>query len=115
MTEKQTLMDGNTAAAWGARLSRVQVIPCFPITPQTEIIETIAQWKADGEWDGEFVKMDSEHSVLSAAIASEATGARTFTASSSQGLMLMHEMHYVAAGMRLPIVMVNCSPAFQHQ
>lgn len=106
---KKILIDGNAAAAWGARLSRVQVFPNFPITPQTEIIETFAKWKANKEWNGELVFMESEHSVLSAAIASQATGTRTFTASSSQGLMLMHEMHYVAAGMRLPIVMVNCS------
>ena len=103
------LLDGNEAAAWGARLSRVQVAPVFPITPQTEIIETLAKWKSTGEWSGEYVQLESEHSALSAAIASEATGARTFTASSSQGLMLMHEMHYVASGMRLPLVMVNCS------
>lgn len=108
-TQKPELIDGNTAAAWGARLSRAQVVPNFPITPQTEIIETLAKWKADGIWNGEFVPMESEHSVLSAAIASEATGARTFSASSSQGLLLMHEMHYVASGMRLPIVMANCS------
>ncbi|TRZ54286.1 pyruvate ferredoxin oxidoreductase [archaeon] len=108
-SQKPELIDGNTAAAWGARLSRVQVVPNFPITPQTEIIETLAKWKADGVWNGEFVPMEGEHSVLSAAIASEATGARTFTASSSQGLLLMHEMHYVASGMRLPIVMANCS------
>lgn len=107
--QKSELIDGNTAAAWGARLSRVQVVPNFPITPQTEIIETLAQWKANGVWNGEFVGMEGEHSVLSAAIASESTGARTFTASSSQGLLLMHEMHYVASGMRLPIVMANCS------
>lgn len=107
--QKSELIDGNTAAAWGARLSRAQVVPNFPVTPQTEIIETLAKWKADGAWNGEFVPMESEHSVLSAAIASEAAGARTFTASSSQGLMLMHEMHYVASGMRLPIVMANCS------
>ncbi len=106
---KKTLLDGNAAAAWGARLARVQVVPNFPITPQTEIIETLAKWKGLGEWNGEFVPMESEHSVLSAAIASEATGARTFTASSSQGLLLMHEMHYIASGLRLPIVMANCS------
>jgi pyruvate ferredoxin oxidoreductase alpha subunit len=106
---KKELMDGNEAAAWGARLSKVKVIPNFPITPQTEIIEKLAEWKAKKEWNGEFVSMESEHSVLSAAIASEATGVRTFTASSSQGLMLMHEMHYVASGMRQPLVMVNCS------
>jgi len=106
---KKELIDGNAAAAWGARLSRVKVVPNFPITPQTEIIEKLAEWKYNKEWNGEFVYMDSEHSVLSATIASEATGVRTFTASSSQGLMLMHEMHYVASGMRLPVVMANCS------
>jgi len=109
MKTEKTLMDGNTAAAWGVRLSNVKIVPNFPITPQTEIIETLAKWNGTGEWKGEFVPMESEHSVLSAAIASEATGARTFTASSSQGLLLMHEMHYIASGMRLPIVMANCS------
>lgn len=103
------VIDGNTAAAWGARLSRIKVFPNFPITPQTEIIEVMAEWKAKKEWNGEWVNLESEHSVLSAAISSEATGARTFTASSSQGLMLMSEMHYVASGMRLPLVMANCS------
>lgn len=107
--EKSTLLDGNAAAAWGGRLAGVRVVPNFPITPQTEMIETFAKWKADGEWDGEFLPMESEHSVLSAAIGSEATGARTFTGTSSQGLLLMHEMLYVASGMRLPIVMVNVS------
>ncbi len=106
---KTELISGNKAAAWGARLSKVQVFPNFPITPQTEIIEVMAKWLAEGKWKGEWVNLESEHSVLSAAISSQATGARTFTASSSQGLMLMHEMHYVASGMRLPLVMVNCS------
>lgn len=105
----KTLLDGNASAAWGARLSRVQVVPNFPVTPQTEIIETIAKWKADGEFDGEFVQVESEHSVLSAAVGSQATGARTFTGTSSQGLLLMHEIIYVASGMRLPIVLVNVS------
>jgi pyruvate ferredoxin oxidoreductase alpha subunit len=106
---KKTLLDGNASAAWGARLARVQVVPNFPITPQTEIIETIAKWKANGEFDGEFVPVESEHSVLSACVASAATGARTFTGSSSQGLLLMHEVIYIASGLRLPIVMVNVS------
>ena len=108
---KKTLLDGNAAAAWGARLSRVQVVPNFPVTPQTEIIETLAEWSARGEWKGKFLPVESEHSVLSAAVASSATGARTFTGSSSQGLMLMHEIMYVASGMRLPIVMMNVSRA----
>ncbi len=105
----KTLIDGNAAAAWGARLARVQVVPNFPVTPQTEIIETLAKWKSSGEWKGEFLPMESEHSVLSAAVASSAAGARTFTGTSSQGLLLMHEVLYNASGMRLPIVMMNVS------
>ena len=100
---------GNEAAAWAARLARAQYIPCYPITPQTEIIETLAQWLADGLMDADFCSMDSEHSVLSAAIGASAAGARVFTATSSQGLELMHEMLYIASGLRLPIVMANCS------
>jgi pyruvate ferredoxin oxidoreductase alpha subunit len=108
---KKTLMDGNAAAAWGARLSKVQVVPNFPVTPQTEIIETLAEWSSSGAWKGRFLPVESEHSVLSAAVASSATGARTFTGSSSQGLLLMHEVMYIASGMRLPIVMMNVSRA----
>jgi pyruvate ferredoxin oxidoreductase alpha subunit len=106
---RKTLMDGNAAAAWGARLSKVQVVPNFPVTPQTEIIETLADWSTKGLWKGRFLPVESEHSVLSAAVASSATGARVFTGSSSQGLLLMHEIMYVASGMRLPIVMMNVS------
>src|SRR3990172_4635023 len=102
---KSTLLDGNAAAAWGGRLSRVQVVPNFPVTPQTELIEKFAEWKSKGEWNGEFLPMESEHSVLSAAIAASVTGARAFSGSSSQGLALMHEMVYVASGMRVPVVM----------
>lgn len=108
---KSTLLDGNAAAAWGGRLSRAQVVPNFPVTPQTELIEKFAEWKARGEWKGEFLPVESEHSMLSAAIAASATGARVFSGSSSQGLMLMHEMVYVASGMRVPVVMVNVSRA----
>ncbi len=107
----RTLLTGNEAAAWAARLSKPDVIPAFPITPQTEIIETIAKWIADGEVDLEYAQMESEHSVLSAAVGASASGARVFTATSSQGIMLMHEIMYVASGMRLPIVMVNVSRA----
>jgi pyruvate ferredoxin oxidoreductase alpha subunit len=107
----KTLLDGNSAAAWGARLSRVQVVPNFPVTPQTEIIETLAEWNVKGLWRGKFLPVESEHSVLSSAVAASATGARVFTGSSSQGLMLMHEIMYVASGMRLPVVMMNVSRA----
>lgn len=103
------LIDGNKAAAVAARLARVKAVPCFPITPQTEIIETIQKWKANGEFEGEFTQVESEHSVMSAAIGAAMTGARTFTATSSQGLLLMHEMLPIAAGTRTPMVMVNVS------
>ena len=103
------LLDGNQCAAWGARLAKVDYVPFYPITPQTEIGEVIAQWKADGKLQGEFEQLDSEHSVMSAALGSAATGARTFTASSSQGLLLMHEILPNVSGTRLPMVFVNVS------
>lgn len=105
------ILDGNQAAAWGAKLCRVDHVPCFPITPQTELIETIAKWKADGEFKGEFNQVEGEHSVLSAAFGSSLVGARTFTATSSQGLLYMHEMLPIVSGCRLPVVMVNVSRA----
>ncbi|MBW6517064.1 MAG: pyruvate ferredoxin oxidoreductase [ANME-2 cluster archaeon] len=107
---KQTLVTGNEAAAWGARLVQPNYIPTFPITPQTECIETLAQWISDGEMSGTyFDRMESEHSVMSAAVGAAAVGARVFTATSSQGLLLMHEVLYIASGMRLPIVMATIS------
>lgn len=107
----KNLLDGNKSAAIAARLARVMAVPCFPITPQTEIIETIQKWKANGEFKGEFTQVESEHSVMSAAIGAAMTGARTFTATSSQGLLLMHEMLPIASGTRTPMVMVNVSRA----
>ncbi len=106
---KKTVMDGNMAAAHAVKLCDVKVVPNFPITPQTEFIETLAKWKVNGMWNGEFLDLEGEHSVMSAAVASEACGVRTFTASSSQGTLYMHEIMYVASGMRLPIVMLNAS------
>ena len=103
------IIDGNTAATWAAKLARVQCIPCFPITPQTEIIETIAEWHSNGLFRTEFNQMESEHSVLSAALGSAMTSARTFTATSSQGLLLMHEILPIVSGTRTPLVMVNVS------
>ncbi len=103
------LLDGNQCAAWGARLAKVQYVPAYPITPQTEIIEVIAQWQADGEFPGIFQQVDSEHSVLSAALGSASTGVRTFCASSSQGLLLAHEIFPNISGTRLPMVYVNVS------
>lgn len=104
-----TLLTGNAAAAWGARLADVDYIPAFPITPQTEIIELLAQWCAEGSMPARFVTMDSEHSMFTAAGAAAATGARVFTASSSQGLLYGFEMLYTIAGWRVPLVAVNVS------
>lgn len=106
-----TLLTGNAAAAWGARLADVDYIPAFPITPQTEIIELLAQWTAEGTMPARFVTLDSEHSMLTAAGAAAATGARVFTATSSQGLLYGFEMLYAIAGWRVPLVLVNVSRA----
>lgn len=81
------MLTGNSAAAWGARLADVDYLPAFPITPQTEIIETLAHWAAQGEIPARFVSLHSEHSMLTAAGAAAAAGARVFTATSSQGLL----------------------------
>jgi pyruvate ferredoxin oxidoreductase alpha subunit len=89
----------------------VDYIPAFPITPQTEIIELLAQWVANGVMPARFTTMDSEHSMLTAAGAAAATGARVFTATSSQGLLYGFEMLYTVAGWRVPLVLVNVSRA----
>jgi pyruvate ferredoxin oxidoreductase alpha subunit len=104
-----SLLTGNAAAAWGARLADVDYIPAFPITPQTEIIELLAEWTAAGTMPARFVTMDSEHSMLTAAGAAAAAGARVFTATSSQGLLYGFEMLYTIAGWRVPLVLVNVS------
>ena len=106
---QRTLLTGNAAAAWGARLADVDYVPAFPITPQTEIIELLAQWSAEGVLPARFVTMDSEHSMLTAAGAAAAAGARVFTATSSQGLLYGFEMLYTIAGWRVPLVLVNVS------
>jgi pyruvate ferredoxin oxidoreductase alpha subunit len=103
------LLTGNGAAAWGARLAEVDYVPAFPITPQTEIIETLAAWFDAGQMPGRLVTLDSEHSMITAAGAAAATGVRVFTATSSQGLLYGMEMVYTVAGWRAPFVMVNVS------
>jgi pyruvate ferredoxin oxidoreductase alpha subunit len=99
------IVRGNEATAVGAKLSRPDVIPAYPITPSTLFPERISEYVADGELDTQFLTMESEHSAISACIGASATGARTCTCTASQGLALMHEMLFIAAGMRLPIVM----------
>lgn len=103
------LLTGNRAAAWGARLARADYLPAFPITPQTEIIETIGSWIDSGEMDCRMATLESEHSMITAAGAAAATGARVFTATSSQGLLYGMEMIYTVAGWRAPFVLVNVS------
>ncbi len=103
------LLTGNAAAAWAARLADIDYVPAFPITPQTEIIETLAAWIDRGELDARMVTLESEHSMITAAGAAAATGARVFTATSSQGLLYAMEMLYTVAGWRAPFVLVNVS------
>ena len=105
----RSLLTGNGAAAWAVRLAQVDYVPAFPITPQTEIIETIAQWIDAGEMDCRTVTLESEHSMVTAAAAAAATGVRVFTATSSQGLLYAMEMLYTVAGWRAPFVLVNVS------
>jgi len=99
------LLKGNEAVAYGAKLCRPQVISAYPITPQTVMVEKLADFVADGELDCEYIKIESEHSALSSCVGASGAGVRVFTATSSQGLALMHEIMWVASGMRLPIVM----------
>lgn len=103
------VITGDHAVAIGAKLCRADVVPAYPITPQTLIIEHIADFVNDGEMDAKFLTMESEHSVMSAAAAASASGARVFTATSSQGLAFMYEMLYATAPLRLPIVMANAN------
>jgi pyruvate ferredoxin oxidoreductase alpha subunit len=108
------MLTGNAAAAWGARLANADYVPAFPITPQTEIVETLARWCQSGDMPARLVMMDSEHSMLAAAATAAATGVRVFTATSSQGLLYGFEMLYAIAGLRLPLVLVNVSRALAH-
>ncbi|MDH4101613.1 MAG: pyruvate synthase, partial [Nitrospirota bacterium] len=105
------MLTGNVAAAWGARLAEVDYVPSFPITPQTEIVETLFAWAREGNLSGRVVHMDSEHSMLAAAGTGSCTGARVFAATSSQGLLYGFEMLYNIAGWRAPLVLVNVSRA----
>jgi pyruvate/2-oxoacid:ferredoxin oxidoreductase alpha subunit len=107
MTQTPMLLSGNHAVAWAARLARPQVVPVYPITPQTPILELITEFRARGEFDAEIITPESEHSVLSACIPASLAGSRVFTATASQGLLLMHELLHYASGARTAIVMAN--------
>ena len=101
------LLTGNHAVAWAARLARPKVAPLYPITPQTPVLELLTAFQARGEFDAEIITVESEHSVMSACIPASLAGVRVFTATASQGLLLMHEVLHYAAGARAPIVMAN--------
>jgi len=96
---------GNHSLSYGAMLSRAQVIAAYPITPQTQVVELLSEMCADGTLDAKFIKVESEHSAMAACLGASMAGARTFTATSAQGLALMHEMLHWAAGGRMPVVM----------
>jgi len=99
------LIETSDAVAQAAMLCRPLVIPMYPITPQTHIVEKLASLISDGNLDAEMIHTESEHSAMSAAIGASAAGVRVFTATASQGLALMHEVLFIASGMRFPIVM----------
>ena len=103
---KKLALTGGTAAALALKQVEPDVMPIYPITPQTPIIETYAKYHSDGEVATEMIEVESEHSAISAAVGASAAGARVVTATSSQGLALMNEILYIASGMRLPIMML---------
>lgn len=109
----QTVMglNGDEAVAWAVKQSNVDFVSAYPITPQTIIVERISEFVNNGEVDLEFVAVESEHSALSACIGAAAAGARAFTATAANGLQLMHEVLYIAASLRLPIVMAVANRA----
>lgn len=102
-------LSGDEAFAEGVRLARPQVISAYPITPQTVVVERLSEMVESGALEAEYIHVESEHSALSAALGASAAGARTFTATSSQGLLYMAEVLTYAAGGRFPIVMMNAN------
>ncbi|HPG31041.1 MAG TPA: pyruvate ferredoxin oxidoreductase, partial [bacterium] len=101
----ELLLTGNYAAAHAVKSCGVQVVSAYPITPQSPVVETLSEMIYKGELKSEFVPVESEHSAITVCISASAAGARVFTATSANGLMLMHEQLHWAAGSRLPIVM----------
>ena len=105
------VLEGSQAVAEAARLARVKVVSAYPITPQTHIVEELAKYCAEGTLDGRFICVESEHSAMASVIGAQSGGVRSFTASSSHGLALMHEMLHWASAARLPIVMAEVNRA----
>ncbi len=110
-TDKVVVIEGTHSASYAVKLARVQVVAAYPITPQTGVVEKLSDIVSAGDLDAKFIKVESEHSAMACCIGASMTGARAFTATSSQGLALMHELLHWAAGSRLPIVMVNVNRA----
>ncbi|MDD5287580.1 MAG: pyruvate ferredoxin oxidoreductase, partial [Dehalococcoidales bacterium] len=108
---KRVGIEVSLAIGEAAKMADVDVVAAYPITPQTHIVEHMAELIANGEMDAEYIPVESEHSAMSACLGSEAAGARTITATAGQGLELMHEVLYIASAMRLPIVMTVANRA----
>jgi len=105
------VVEGSQAVAEAVRLAKVNVISAYPITPQTHIVEFLSEYCANGTLNARFLRVESEHSALAALIGTASTGIRSFTATSGQGLALMHELLHWASGARLPIVMAEVNRA----
>ncbi len=105
------VLEGSQAVAEAVRLARVQVVSAYPITPQTHIVEFLSEYCASGTMNARFLRVESEHSCMAALIGAQSAGVRTFTATSGQGLALMHELLHWASGARLPIVMAEVNRA----
>jgi pyruvate ferredoxin oxidoreductase alpha subunit len=101
------VITGNAAAAYGVRLCRPDVVALYPITPQTEVVEQLARFKADGQLEAEMIEVEGENSAMNAVAAAGSAGARVFTATSSYGLVFMYDAMLVAASYRCPVVMAN--------
>jgi len=105
------VLEGSHAVAEAVRLAKGQVISAYPITPQTHIVEILSDYCSSGKMNAKFLRVESEHSALAALIGAQSSGVRTFTATSSQGLALMHELLHWSSGARLPIVMAEVNRA----
>jgi len=109
--QETEVLEGSEAVAFAVKACRPQVISAYPISPQTHIVEALARMIADGEMDSEYVRVESEFSAASVISGASAAGSRSYTASSSQGLLLMTEVLYASAGMRLPFVITGVNRA----
>ncbi len=108
---KRIGLEVSLAVSEAVKMARADAVAAYPITPQTHIVEELSQMVADGDLDADFIMVESEHSAMSACCGTSAVGARTFTATASQGLALMHEILFIASGLRLPIVMAIANRA----